>query len=735
MDNTAKGDHDYNVAGIGKASDGSEHDNSRGTGIVKIYSPSSLSNGEYLFWGEDQMESSYEFSTASDYMERCSSIWGVSETGDVGTVTISFDASFIDVSNKQTCATLYLSVASDPDFLFKTQYPVTLENGSYTATGVSLSNDSYFTLEYQDLIVVDNSSFIGGAGTSSAPNTSDACYKLLVKSSANGTLNISENAHVREVEIENGGQINIEDGIYLTVDGNIVNNGTMTVTENGSLVQTNTGVNANSGSGTYSVSRSGNTDSYVYNIWSSPITTAALTTVFSDANPCDIWTFEESTQAWKFDYASGYSATCYGNSITFTANDVIAGGDGIMDVTRGYFIPGDLTAQRVYTGEVNNGDYLTAIKTTNLGNPGTSNWRDDDWNLLGNPYPSALSADDFWQENAVNNLRITDALYFWDEADTAGGYNQDADYATWNESGGVASGNTSNRPLGNIASGQGFWVVANQSTSVVFNNSMRANTNNQFFKAQPTDKHNAWFSFTSPDNHKNKILVGYNDHSTDGIDERFDAHKLIGNSPVRFASIINGDEFSIQSVANIPLNSSKVVPLVVFTSEDGTHTFENYDRENIPDGLKIFLRDKFSGIDTDLGLHNYEVTLVANTEYKTRFELVFKNLTPAANNHLVVKDGNNNKPNLASDVTGISEETKSSYSLAFSAQGYSLKNEDGINGTINVMDVTGKSVWNKEVTNNATSVEIKLNQNTAGIYFIEITHNGERLYSNKILKQ
>jgi hypothetical protein len=51
------------------------------------------------------------------------------------------------------------------------------------------------------------------------------------------------------------------------------------------------------------------------------------------------------------------------------------------------------------------------------------------------------------------------------------------------------------------------------------------------------------------------------------------------------------------------------------------------------------------------------------------------------------------------------------------------------------MDVTGKSVWSKDVKNSQTSIDIDLNQNTAGIYFIEITNNGERLYSNKLLKQ
>ncbi|MGB1004328.1 MAG: LamG-like jellyroll fold domain-containing protein [Salibacteraceae bacterium] len=735
QDNSGPGHFDHHVAGIGKSSDGTSITTSRGSGIISMKSESNLSNGDYLFWGENQLNSDYSFSTSSaDYFERLSSIWRVSTRNSPGLVSVSVLASELDLSAMSSCAELKLGVSNSSNFQSKTTYSLTLVDGEYVANNVSFNNGDYFSFEYQDVVAIDQNGFHNGSGFSKEPNTFDECYKLLVTSNANGNFNITTNAHVREVEVEAGGVITIGADKYLVVNGNIVNNGTINIAEHGSLTQNSTGVNANSGSGTYSITRSGNSSANNYNIWSSPIQDAPLTGVFSGTNPCDIWTFEESSQTWKYDFTAGYSTSCNGNSVSFLATDVIAGGDGDMNATRGYFIPGASSASRVYNGEVNNGDYFTPIKTTNLGNPGTTNWRDDDWNLLGNPYPSALSADDFWQENAIDNPRITDALYFWDEASSSGGYNQDSDYASWNESGGVASGNSNNRPLGNIASGQGFWVVANQSTNVMFKNSMRANTNNQFFKAQPFDKHNAWFSFSSPANHINKILVGYNDIATDGIDERYDAHKLIGNSPVRFASLIDGDEFSIQSLSNIPLNSQKVIPLVAFTSENGIHTFSNYDREYIPNGFKIYIRDKYLGIDFDLGAGDYEVDLVANTTYSNRFELVYKNLAEKAIGPGAVKDGVLTKPNLTSQISGIEEETQSQFKLTYSENGYSITNHHGINGLVKVMDVTGKIIWTNQAIN-TTSVLINLNNHTTGIYFIEVTSNGERVYQNKIMRQ
>ena len=129
------------------------------------------------------------------------------------------------------------------------------------------------------------------------------------------------------------------------------------------------------------------------------------------------------------------------------------------------------------------------------------------------------------------------------------------------------------------------------------------------------------------------------------------------------------------------------------------------------------------------------MTLNANTTYSSRFELVFKNLAAASNDQIAIKDGNNTKPNYSTNVTGVEDQLESAYTLAYSEQGYSLKNENGINGDIKVMDVTGKTVWTKSVNNSSTSVLINLNQNTTGIYFIEVINNNERIYGNKILKQ
>ncbi|UTW67273.1 T9SS type A sorting domain-containing protein [bacterium SCSIO 12643] len=726
QDNSGSGNFDHHVAGIGRAADGSLHNNSQGTGIVKINNPSDLNFDEFLFWGENTLNSSYGFSTSSDYTERQSSTWRVSKRNDLGTVSVSVAATDLDLTGKQSCANLYLVVSSSSSFASKTSYPMTLSSGVYTADNVSFNDNDYFTFEYIDQIVVDNSQFYNGAGTSSVPNITNACYKLLVKSSATGALPISENAEVREIEVEAGGILTINSGIYLSLAGDIVNNGTINIEEESSLIQTGAGTDNNSGAGVYNVKRTGNNSPYIFNIWSSPIQSASLTSVFSSANPCDIFVFDKDLQAWKYDFAAGYSTTCNGNSVTFGASHVISGGDGIMDVTGGYFVPGDPTALKTYNGTINNGTLNKAISTTTLGNPGGTDWADDDWNLLGNPYPSALSATAFWNENAVSNSRITDALYFWDEADTTGGYNQNSDYASWNLSGGVNSGNSAKEPSGNIASGQGFWVVANANTNVVFNNSMRTYNNSQFFKTQQQiNQHNAWISFTSPSKYQNNILVGYNQTTTDAEDLGYDAHKLVGNSHVRFASYIGTDEYVIQSVAPLSIGDSKVIPLVVFSDEYGTHQFEEYKRENLPNNFEIYIRDKFLGLDHNLANGPYNVDLNPNVEYKSRFELVFK--------YKMQQSGGGSGSKGGGTVTSVEKNIDPDFKVLQDQNTITISHPNGINGDVTIIDITGKVLFQKQNVK-SNNLQIQWHNFAAGSYFISIQNNNQRSFFKQIIK-
>ncbi|MCH3884011.1 hypothetical protein [Tenacibaculum aquimarinum] len=139
---------DFNVAGIGQATDGSNHTDSQGTGIVRINTPNDLQNNEYLFWGEDEIAADYDFSAIAPLNKRyrLNTKWRVSETGEVGTVNFSVNAADLDLTGVPF-GTVKLVRSTVADFSTVVQeYDLTLSGGVYSST-VEFDDNDYFTLE------------------------------------------------------------------------------------------------------------------------------------------------------------------------------------------------------------------------------------------------------------------------------------------------------------------------------------------------------------------------------------------------------------------------------------------------------------------------------------------------------------------------------------------------------------------------------------------------------------
>ena len=95
------GGYDHNVAGIGRVDASNIHNDSKGTGIVRMLNPTDLDDDEFLFWGHDagDLIGSEVIDVPIGVAARLSSVWRVSEANssgsaiDVGSVDIRFDLS------------------------------------------------------------------------------------------------------------------------------------------------------------------------------------------------------------------------------------------------------------------------------------------------------------------------------------------------------------------------------------------------------------------------------------------------------------------------------------------------------------------------------------------------------------------------------------------------------------------------------------------------------------------
>ncbi len=153
MDNSINGNFDYEVAGVGQASNGSNHTDSKGKGIVRMFvqnPASSLSNSEFLFWGHNNatLTSNLVDVDGTTIKERINRIWRVSETGDVGAVTVSFDMN--SMSGSPAAANLRLLIDRDGDGFFDNDVtPIsgaTLSGKVASFANVNLQTGDRFTL-------------------------------------------------------------------------------------------------------------------------------------------------------------------------------------------------------------------------------------------------------------------------------------------------------------------------------------------------------------------------------------------------------------------------------------------------------------------------------------------------------------------------------------------------------------------------------------------------------------
>ena len=738
--------HPNDVIGIGMYKDQKHSSSTAGVLELKEKPSKELINGNFLMIGHDGAPmTSITTNMPTDFSQRFSRTWRSHVNGSISKEKLHFHVEGMNLPNNVEDYALLLDLDGDGDFSNATSVTPDLYDASTNTVkfnNLHLHTGAVFTLAFYQTITWDGSTYANGSGPFETPNDDDGGRRFIV--SGPGAI-ISTNASVYSIEANSSSTIQIDSTICFTINTKIHNDGIIHIEEDASLIQRSEGLDLNTGTGGYTTKQTGLNSNFGFNNWSSPMKQSALSDVFTDVNPCDLLTYSAVKQNWSYDFPDGFSTICNGNPVTFSAANSIFGGDGIMDITRGYFITGNTTnAQKTFSGQVNNGDITKLIFATEYGN--NANWNDDDWNFIGNPYPSALDPFAFWQENAVDNQRITDALYFWDDLGLSGGaYDQYNDYSSWNLTGGIASDNSSKiiDTLNHIAVGQGMMVWASdfmgfdtignfrsgslldtlKANVVVFNNSMRSCKNGIFFKNQQSEKELVWLLIETPTGKKSKFLLGTVPGATDAIDNGYDARRVSYTPGVEFSSMVLNDttSYSIQGINPLDvLNANKHVPLKVVSDEGGLHTISRAAFETGGAPLKMYLKDNLLNTIHDLDNGNYQVYLNAHTRDLSRFEIVFE--YDALNNQTGGSKGG---------VTSI-EDINNHFDLTPIDNGFMISSTNGITGSISVYDVAGHVVYQETLTSVITNKTITLS-NTTGIYIVKVTDQTGDIHTKRTL--
>jgi len=318
----------------------------------------------------------------------------------------------------------------------------------------------------------------------------------------------------------------------------------------------------------------------------------------------DFWRWDEVNGRWGEDPSEttttlaqsgmGYTVAAADNTISFVG-----------------------TVLKEVTGIVATAPYITPYVQNR------TPWGGGGWNLLGNPFPSALGGLEFIAHNSASLDASYQALYIYD-----------GDSYTYIAGGGVIPGFPGSGTFsGNdVQAGQGFFVLAHHNlVTFDFLSGMRKhNTTAVMTKSATAD--GSWPGLqlrAKYGDRESSTLIVYNQEMTTGLDPGYDIGMLSSGADLEIYTLLTagGNDFSFTRQA-LPVEGASgiVVPVGIDSEKGGEVMFSAF---TVPLGTqKFWLEDRKTGIYTDLTTKSYTVTLPAKTYGTGRFYIIASANTP-----------------------------------------------------------------------------------------------------------
>ena len=497
-------------------------------------------------------------------------------------------------------------------------------------------------------------------------------------------LSINKNSGLTTIT----GNVGIVTSLVLT-KGNLTNSGTVTLKSDSSTtayLDNFTSGTAGSYSGNLTVERYVSNAADGYRDISSPVNTKVsdLNDDFAVFGPngvhCwyaynpypNVQYYNESNNAVTNNYYGGFwSYTGLNNTLTAMKGIAIRTYEGA---------PFTLD----FTGAPYNGSKSIPISFTNTGNVAA-----DGWNLVGNCYPSPI----LWNKVKLANPSELGATYYVFQ--TTGEY-----AGSWGSSNGST---TVNGATNEIASSQGFWVLASGNSNLDMNNGVRtASASTQFFKTNEVQPDEIRLSL-SRDNYRDEIVTYSDPNATADYDFDYDGLKMTGGTSAYISFTRGGKEYAINVVNEITETSE--LPLTLWAQESGLYTISATEL-NL-NGLSAYLKDSEAHTVTEL-THNITVPLTGGQICANRYSVVFKQAA----------------------ATGINTVAENNIRIYSYNNTIVVERPSNSTATINVNNVLGQQIMT--VNTNSERTELPLTAGEPWYAFVKVTE-GNKVSIAKVL--
>jgi len=384
---------------------------------------------------------------------------------------------------------------------------------------------------------------------------------------------ISTGAVCNNLDVLAGANVQIDESGSLSVDGNLV------VADDNAFVLKSSGLGTGSliVNGTVPSGNEVKVERYIpsanwslgtdgWHLLSSPIVNQAISGAFTPSgvgNDYDFYAWSEPTQQWLNQKVGANGITSF-------------------DVGLGYLVAYESADTKEFVGTINNTDKPLVLTNNGVGNYG--------WNLLGNPYPSALIWATDWTMTNIGAVA-----------------------QVWSD---VAKDYTEINPGDPIPAMNGFMVYTSEaSQGLTIPAAKRAHNTTSWYKSAgqqikliARDPEGASFKTS---------IVRFDPNATEGFDLNCDAYMLSGFAP-KFYSIVDNSSFTVNTLTEA--SSGLTIP---FGFAKNASTNFSIDLAESLDGYIIYLRDLKTNTVVNLSEKtSYSFTSEEGDDVK-RFELFF----------------------------------------------------------------------------------------------------------------
>lgn len=425
------------------------------------------------------------------------------------------------------------------------------------------------------------------------------------------------NLDVNYIEIQSGITLSVGHDEFVKVNGKLNNLGRVTVASGGSLLTMNEVVGVD-----FSISRQTtyNQNTGRYSMVGSPVKNASFDVLGSNAL---VYLYDES-EAYMSSNNQGIN-----RFKTPTESFVTK-----MEAGQGYFsaFTGNENGLVTYEGLINYGTINVPLSYTNQNDASEEVFQG--FNLVSNPYPSAVNFQSFIDGNV--NANIDQSIYIWDDFNSQSERGTNQDYLVVNATLGTTDSrsNGDSKWDGYIRSGQGFFVKAISSTTLSFTDAMKVEANNSdegFFRKGQIEKYKLGFKGAG---YNKSTIVGFLEDATTGMDTKYDA-VLFSNSAFSIATFTEtGEKMTIQA---LPSTYKGGVSISVNVPEAGNYELYLMNEEEVYSATWLY--DDETGLNTDISKQAYSFHADPG-EIRERFSLsrekpaVLKTPTEVRNFHI-----------------------------------------------------------------------------------------------------